>query len=207
MAHNFGRDPSLVQRLTRSFDFVAPQPGLPAALAKARAKDVGLIAMKTLMGARLNDMRPYERGGATFAQAAFRWVLGSGHVDALIVSMKTRDAIDEYLGASGWRGPDSADRRLLEGYLALHGASQCRYGCGDCVDACPEGVPISDVMRARMYTRDYGDGELGRDTYAALGDGAAACADCAHQACRGACPYGLDLASLGTDSHRLLARS
>jgi len=59
--------------------------------------------MKTLMGARLNDMRPYERGGATFAQAAFRWVLSNPRVDGLIVSMNSREAIDEYLGASGSR--------------------------------------------------------------------------------------------------------
>ena len=38
-------------------------------LDKAKAKDVGVIAMKTLMGARLNDMRPYEQDGSTFAQA------------------------------------------------------------------------------------------------------------------------------------------
>jgi len=46
-------------------------------------------------------MRPYERGGATFAQAAFRWVLSNPRVDGLIVSMNSREAIDEYLGASG----------------------------------------------------------------------------------------------------------
>ena len=57
--------------------------------------------MKTLMGARLNDMRHYERDGATFAQAAFRWVLSNPDVSGLVVSMTSRAAIDEYLGASG----------------------------------------------------------------------------------------------------------
>jgi hypothetical protein len=32
------------------------------------------------MGARLNDMRPYEHGHATLAQAAFRWVLSNNDV-------------------------------------------------------------------------------------------------------------------------------
>ena len=45
-------------------------------------RSIGVVAMKTLMGARLNDMRPYEREGYTFAQAAFRWVLSSPRVDA-----------------------------------------------------------------------------------------------------------------------------
>ena len=57
--------------------------------------------MKTLMGARLNDMRPYESEGATFAQAAFRWVLASGKVDALLISMTGKEEIDEYVAASG----------------------------------------------------------------------------------------------------------
>ena len=35
-------------------------------LAKAKQKDIGIVAMKMLMGAKLNDMRPYENGGATF---------------------------------------------------------------------------------------------------------------------------------------------
>src|SRR5262249_9180854 len=65
-AYNFGQDPAFYQKLTRSYDFIARQPDLPRVLQKAKAKGVGVVAMKTLMGARLNDMRPFERGGATF---------------------------------------------------------------------------------------------------------------------------------------------
>ena len=80
------------QKLLGGFDFIALQPELPALMTRARERGVGVIAMKTLMGARLNDLRPYEHGGATFAQAAFRWVLASGYADALVVSMNTRVA-------------------------------------------------------------------------------------------------------------------
>src|SRR5215510_4188238 len=103
VAHNFGQDPKFYQQFTRAFDFVARQPDLPRVLRQARAKGVGVVAMKTLMGARLNDMRPFEKGGATFAQAAFRWVLSNPDVDGLIISMTSPNRIDEYLGASGWR--------------------------------------------------------------------------------------------------------
>ena len=92
VAYNFGQDPAFYQRFTRSFDFVARQPDLPRVLRQAKAKGVGVIAMKTLMGARLNDMRPFEKDGATFAQAAFRWVLSNPDVDALIISMTTPTA-------------------------------------------------------------------------------------------------------------------
>jgi predicted aldo/keto reductase-like oxidoreductase len=174
-------------------------------LAKAKAKGVGVVAMKTLRGAKLNDMRPYESGGATFAQAAFRWVLSGGNVDALIVTMKDRQQIDEYLGASGWQAPSRAEQRLLERYEARNGATQCRYGCGACQSACPAGVPISDVLRTRMYAEDYGDLASARREYAALGAGASACLSCAHRACAAACPHGLDIPELTTRAHRAIA--
>jgi len=63
VAHNFGQDPKFYQKFTRSLDFVARQPDLPRVLQQAKAKDVGVVAMKTLMGARLNDMRPFEKDG------------------------------------------------------------------------------------------------------------------------------------------------
>ena len=102
-AYNFGQDPAFYQRYFRSFDFVAIQTDLPRVIKKAKAKGVGVVVMKTLRGARLNDMRPYETNGATFSQAAFRWVLSNPDVDALIVSMTSSEQINEYLGASGAR--------------------------------------------------------------------------------------------------------
>src|SRR5206468_2445381 len=143
-------------------------PELPRLLAKAKQKNVGVIAMKTLRGARLNDLRRYEAGGHTFAQAAFRWVLSGPHVDALIITMTSPEQVDEYLGASGADAVSRADFELLARYEARNGATQCRYGCATCLAACPEGVPIVDVLRARMYADDYGDLAFARDEYAGL---------------------------------------
>jgi uncharacterized protein len=204
VAHNFGQDPAFYERFTASMDFVAVQPELPRLLAKAKEKKVGVVAMKTLRGARLNDLRPYEREDATFAQAAFRWVLSSPNVDALIVSMKSTEMIDEYLGASGASGVARRDLELLARYEGRNGAVQCRYGCGACLAACPEQVPIDEVLRTRMYAEDYGDTALAREDYAKLGRAAAACVGCAHQSCAGACPYGLDVSTLTAHTHRIL---
>jgi predicted aldo/keto reductase-like oxidoreductase len=205
IAHNFGQDPAFYEKLTRGTDMIATQPDLPRVLAKAKQKDVGVIAMKTLRGARLNDLRPYETGGATFAQAAFRWVLSNPHVDSLVVSMRSREEIDEYLGASGWQHPRAGDLRLLARYEELHGGTQCRYGCSACAAACPNGVAIPEVLRTLMYERDQGDSAFARAEYAALGAGAAACLGCAHRACTGACPHGLEIGSLTETAHRRLA--
>lgn len=204
VAHNFGQDPAFYEKLTAGTDMIATQPDLPRVLAKAKQKDVGVVAMKTLRGARLNDLRPYETGGATFAQAAFRWVLANPHVDSLVVTMRSREQIDEYLGASGWQRPRAGDLALLARYEGLHGGTQCRYGCSACADACPNGVAIPEVLRTLMYQRDYGDAAFGRSEYAALGAGAAACLGCAHRACTGACPHGLEIGRLTEMAHRQL---
>jgi uncharacterized protein len=203
-AHNFGQDPSFIKKFFRDFDFIAIQPELPRILAKAKAKGMGTVVMKTLMGARLNDMRPYEKGGATFSQAAFRWVLSNSNVDALIVSMTSRDLIDEYLGASGWRTAAAGDIPLLRRYMALNSASHCRQGCNACEESCPNGVPISEVLRTRMYARDYGDFALARREYALLPVDATACLSCAAKPCIGACPIGLETGEVMAPLHRML---
>jgi uncharacterized protein len=200
VAYSFGQDPDFYDRLRHTFHFVALQPELPRALDKARQKDVGVIAMKTLMGARLNDMRAYERKGYTFAQAAFRWVLSSPRVDALLISMNSTKQIEEYVAASG--GPElrGEDLQLLDRYAYLQHARYCRHGCNFCEDACPEQVAIAEVLRTRMYDVDYGDPALAVEDYAKLGVAASACLTCAHQACLGACPYGIPIPEFTRDA-------
>ncbi len=204
-AYNFGQDPKFYERFTKSFNFVANQPDLPRVLAKARARNVGVIAMKTLMGARLNDMRPYEYGEATFAQAAFRWVLSNADVDALIISMTSRERIDEYLGASGASELAVGDMGLLIRYAAANGATYCRHACNDCSGACPYGVDIADVLRTRMYATDYEDVPFARAEYAAIEHNAAACLSCSGAPCRNACTHDIPIAELCAPTHRMLA--
>jgi hypothetical protein len=194
-AFNFGQDPAFYERFTGSFDFVATQPALPPVLRKARAQGVGVIAMKTLRGARLNDMRPYEHGGATFAQAALRWVLASGLADALIVTMGSREQVDEYLGASGWTAPHPADAGLLRRYARRSERTQCRYGCSDCAGACPHGVSIPDALRARMYAEDYQAPRLVGAALAEAGN-LAACVSCDGSPCASECPHGVAIGAL-----------
>jgi predicted aldo/keto reductase-like oxidoreductase len=206
-AYNFGQDPRFYSRFFKSFDFVAIQTDLPRVIKKARARGVGVVVMKTLMGARLNDMRPYEKDGATFSQAAFRWTLSNPDVDALIVSMTSAEQIDEYLGASGARATAAADIPLLQRYAHLNASSHCRQGCGICESSCPYGVEIGEVLRTRMYAVDYGDMRLARDEYALLGQGAEACLSCSAKPCANACVYGLRPDMLLAPAHRALARA
>ena len=204
-AYNFGQDPKFYERITKSFDFVANQPKLPGVLQAAKAKGVGVIAMKTLMGARLNDMRGLESQGNTFAQAAFRWTLSNPNVDALIVSMTGTEQIDEYLAASGAEQLAHGDIDLLREYAVLNGASYCKHACNECSGACPYSVPIADVLRTRMYAVDYKDVEFARSEYQMLAGSASPCLSCDGKPCAGACPHGIDIAQLCAPTHRLLA--
>ena len=200
VACNFTQDPGFYDKLRSTFHFVSLQSGLPAVLDKAAAKGVGVVAMKTLMGARLNDMRPYESGGATFSQAAFRWVLSRPWIDGLVVSMTSTADIDEYVAASGTGPTGAADMSLLTRYAALQGKRYCRHGCNTCEESCPAGVGISEVLRTRMYDVDYRDPALARADYAGLGAGARACLSCDGTPCLDACPHGIPIAAFTRDA-------
>ena len=204
-AHNFAQDPDFYARLRHTFHYVDLQPGLPRVLEKAKSKDIGVVAMKTLMGGRINDLRPYERPGGSFAQAALAWVLSGGRVDAALISMTDRSRIDEYVSASGRAAIDDHDMDLLFRYAARQGTRYCRPGCDACAESCPESVEIAEVLRSRMYAVDYGDARLGRADYAKLGGDAAPCLTCEHRSCRGACPFDLAIPTLTRDAARRLA--
>ncbi|MFP6796144.1 MAG: aldo/keto reductase [Pseudomonadales bacterium] len=205
VAYNFNQDPDFLSKLTRSVNWIAKQPELPRVLKKAKELDVGTVVMKTLHGARLNDMRPYETQGTTFSQAAFRWVLSNTDVDALVVTMRDRERIDEYLGASGSHQLAFGDLELLQRYAKLNGSSYCRHACNDCSGACPFGVDIADVLRTRMYATDYQDVELARDEYAKIGTNASACLNCSGEPCRSACTHGIRIDEFCGPTHRMLA--
>ncbi len=178
VAYNFSQDPDFYDQLRHTFHWSAIQPELPRFLKKAKQKDVGVLAMKTLMGAKLNDMRPYERSGGTFSQAAFRWVLSDPNIDALLISMSSTRSIDEYLAASGSTALSAYDRQLLERYAFLQAGQYCQPGCNACANVCPQNVEIAEALRTRMYAVDYRDEQLARMDYAALEGGAAACITC-----------------------------
>jgi predicted aldo/keto reductase-like oxidoreductase len=204
-AYNFGQDPSFFQRFTSRLDFIAVQPDLPRVLEKAHGKGVGLVAMKTLRGARLNQISADEQTGATFAQLAFRWVLANPHMSGLVISMKSREQIDEFVGASGAPPPRGAELDRLEDYLLSSRDGYCNHGCDLCEASCPRGVPVSEVLRTRMYAVDYGDLEYGRAEYARLAANASACSSCTTQDCRNQCPHGLEIARLTRSAHHMLA--
>ena len=180
-------------------------PDLTNIFRRAREKGVGVVAMKTLKGARhtqLAEFTPTER--ETFAQAAFKWVLSNPDVSGLVVSMSRPEQIDEYLWASG-QPVTPQDIALLEKYDDLIARDYCRPGCGACLDACPYGVPVDDVMRYAMYAESYGREREAMRLYAKIDPSRSAsrCAACSAP-CERSCPFKLPIREKLAAADRLL---
>ena len=171
-------------------------------LEKAKQHDVGVVAMKTLKGARHADLAQFRDGATAYSQAAFRWVLSNPNVSCLVISFSTLQHVDEYLAASG-TALRPEDVGLLERYDQLVRGDYCQPHCGLCLGSCPENLPIHDVLRYRMYARDYGWEREGMRLYARLEKSASVCTGCPAP-CAGACPHGIPIRTAMLDAHRRL---
>jgi predicted aldo/keto reductase-like oxidoreductase len=178
-------------------------PNLAAIIDRAAAKDVAVVAMKTLKGAKHRGLLDFRDEADSYTQAAFKWVLDNPSVSCLVVSFFEPQHLDEYLYASGKR-PTSSDYALLEKYDRLIAGRHCFQHCGACLAACPENLAIDDVLRYRMYFEDYGDEKEAMRLYARLDKRADVCTGCSGP-CLGSCPHGVPIPTRTRGAHRLLS--
>jgi aryl-alcohol dehydrogenase-like predicted oxidoreductase len=179
-------------------------PDLTTIFRDAHERGIGVVAMKTLKGARATVLKDYAGGKQAFSQAAFKWVLANPHVSGLVVSIQDFEQIDEYLYASG-QPLSAADVALLEDYDTRIAHEYCRPGCGACLDRCPNGVPVDDVFRYAMYADDYGWRGEARARYAEIpvDRNASRCAGCPAP-CEAACPFEISIREKLVGFDRLL---
>ena len=175
---------------------------LDAIIHAAAARGVGVVAMKTLKGARHENLTDFRADAASYAQAAFRWVLSNPDVGCLVVSFAKPEHVDEYLHASGGALTDH-DVAVLERYDARVAGTYCHPHCGACLPACPERVAINDVLRHRMYFEDYGREKEGMRLYAALDRQADRCLGCPAP-CESRCPVAIPIRDRMLGADRLL---
>ncbi len=171
-------------------------------LEKAKQHDVAVVAMKTLKGAKHTNLAEFRDEANAYSQSAFRWVLSNPNVSCLVVSFSKPQHVDEYLAASG-TALVPTDVARLEQYDRLVAGDYCQPHCGKCLDSCPHDLPINDVLRYRMYAKDYDWAEEGRSRYAALAKDASLCVTCPAP-CRSACPHGVPIRDTMLDAHRVL---
>ncbi len=167
---------------------------IPSLLAHAKAKDVGVVVMKSQpAGDRVP--KDYEKSKYSIFQANLRWVLDHD-VTSVVHSKIGTDASyqDLAVGAVQERFGE-LDRALLYRYASALSPEYCR-GCADeCVAACPAGVGIPHVVQFAMYDRQYGWHERAKEHYRELPRAqqwSETCLSC--NRCTEACEYGFDAA-------------
>jgi uncharacterized protein len=169
---------------------------------RAAAKGIGIVAMKTLKGAKHNGLADFQVEKDSYTQAAFKWVLSNPNVSNLVISFHNDQHLDEYLYASG-QALSHQDMAVLEKYDNLIAGTHCFQHCGDCLGSCPSNVPIHDVLRHRMYFEDYGDQKQAMNLYAQLQHNASSCINCSAP-CTNACPAGIQIHERMLGAHHML---
>jgi predicted aldo/keto reductase-like oxidoreductase len=177
--------------------------GLEPVLAKAKQKDIAVVAMKSMSAARKIDFSAYAQEGRTVRQALLKWMLAQPNIDTICISMRTYEDIDEFVAGSGKVKPTSKDKKTLEEYGSLLNKHYCRPGCDGCLGSCPSNVPIHDILRYGLYFNSYGREKYAMSRYASVprSKNVTQCGAC-EGPCTAACPFGLPVRDklLGTHS-------
>jgi len=180
------------------------EAALTSFIAYARKKGFGTIAMKTTRGAgRMTRDRDFMRDfphGATPHQALARWLTTRTQLDAAVVQINSVAQFADTFSGAG-QAMRAADRRAIEQMAGYADREACRL-CNRCMEACPEGVPVADILRCERYVLDYGEPATARRLYAALPRRADACTRC--NACVDRCPQSLQIPEKLIAVHRAM---
>lgn len=176
--------------------------GLEPVLAKAKEKDVAVVAMKSMSAARKVDYSAFAGDGRTVRQALLKWMLAQPNIDTISITMRTYEDIDEFVGASGQVAPSPEEKKALKEYGLFLDRDYCRPGCDGCLGSCPRDVPIHDIFRYRLYFNNYGQEKYALARYASLpaSRNASGCESC-HGPCVSSCPYGLPIRDKMQQAH------
>jgi len=157
--------------------------------------NIGTVAMKVMAGSiKLDRSYDYERAKEAMkkpgaALAALKWALRVPFIHTTIPSIKDADQLEENLRAM--REPyQKGDATLLAAHLEKIAPLYCRM-CGSCRGACPQGLPVSDMLRYLTYAEGYGEFALARENYQSMtpAQQAVRCGDC--RQCAIDCPNGV----------------
>ncbi|NLX97574.1 MAG: hypothetical protein GXY83_15505 [Rhodopirellula sp.] len=191
-------------------------PGIEELFALCKQQDVGVICMKPMTGhfipnwaketsepkvaQLMQELRQF--GSENLYQAFLMWVLKNPNVCCAAVGMTTPHEVVENCAAVG-KKLTALHYRLLDLYAAAATRDYCRM-CETCMPSCPHGVAIADILRFRMYYKNYGHRADAREYYAALpaDRNARACSRCGK--CEQACPNGLAVVEKLREAHSLL---
>ncbi|MFW6128771.1 MAG: aldo/keto reductase [Candidatus Aminicenantaceae bacterium] len=160
------------------------------AIQYAAKNNVGVIAMKTQGGRRLQERGEIEVNH----RAALKWVLEDENVCTTIPGMTTFYQLDLNLGVMNDMALSKSENIELELASNRKGKLFCQ-NCRDCIETCPQKVEIPELIRSYMYAKGYGNYIQARDTIAELPDkyGLKECLNCSQ--CTASCRTGINIPS------------
>ncbi len=168
------------------------------AFAYASGKGVGIIAMKTQGGRRVNQ----KEGVEVNHKAALKWVLSDENVCTTIPGMTTFDQMDLNYSVMKDLELSETEKRDLKLASLIPGPVFCQ-SCGECLPSCPQRAHIPSLMRAYMYAEAYENRVQAEQTLACLppSQGLDACAQC--ESCSATCHRGLPIGTRVAELSRL----
>ncbi len=164
---------------------------LEKVFAKAEKKGIALVGMKVLRGG----------GGRS---KCIKFVNSSPYIDTMVVTIKSNSDVKRFSKLSGQKLTQAEYNRYLK--HANYVTGECHVGCEECLDACPYGVAINDVLRYNYYFEIQGSEKEAMVRYANLkrSQQAERCMSCPGH-CKGACSYGVDIKSQLQAAHSNLS--
>ncbi|MBZ5585551.1 MAG: aldo/keto reductase [Acidobacteriia bacterium] len=162
-----------------------------AAIAKAQAAGIGLVAMK-VMAATGGGMPPARPARLKNPLAALKWVLKNPSITVAIPGTRDADMLEMNLRALTEKITPEDEKSLSARNEEIR-PYYCRM-CYRCTGQCPKGVPVPDQLRILAYADFYNDFPFARTNFQRLPEEVRAirCQDCATCAVR--CPNGVRVA-------------
>ena len=188
---------------------------MKAAMDAATKAGIGLTAMKTQNKSPIAteteaDLKlggHFIKRGFTQQQAKLKAVWENPQIASICSQMPNLTVLQSNIAAAlDKTSLTAADHAALREYAEATQSRHCA-GCAQFCEAAPgHQVPVSDVMRALMYHRSYGDPELARTVFRQLPEAARrGLAGFDYAAAERACPHGLPIAQWMREAGELFA--
>lgn len=170
-------------RLSRIKQGPGDLPGAERLFELAKANDIGVISIKPMTGNFIPNWakeaanpeiqeimkKLKDYGPSNLYQAMLRWILGNPNVTACAVGMDTVQQVVENCEAVRTRKLTARQNELLDMYAGIADKDYCRM-CETCSQFCPRGIAIADILRFRMYYKNYGLRDYAISLYNELAD-------------------------------------
>ena len=156
----------------------------------------------------LEDLKPYiDKYGITSSEelrkVSLKWVLENPDMNTVTITMASFSAVDTFVPLAGEQ-MTTFEREMIHDYAEIFNNRYCRHGCSACVEACPNGLPVSRIMRYNYYFQLQGREKYAMTRYNELSKKNAALCNQCPAPCTGACPYGLNIQANLKKAHNTL---